>query len=49
MKRANSIGEFELRYIDMPWKQLASTTDDTQTINVMKHMHEYKGLPALEM
>ena len=46
MKRTNSIEEFELRYIDMPWKQQASTTDNNQSIYVMKHMYEYKELPC---
>jgi len=45
-KRANSIEEFQLRYIDMPWKQEALKTDDNQTIYVIKHMQEYKALPC---
>jgi len=44
-KRANSIEEFQLRHIDLPWKQEASKTDDNETIYVTKHMQEYKGLP----
>jgi len=30
---------------DMPWKQEASKTYDNQTIYVIKHKQEYKGLP----
>jgi len=45
-RRAKSIEGFELKYIDVPWKQDASKTDDNEAIYVVKHTQEYKELPC---
>ena len=47
-RRGKSIEDFELKYIDVPWRQEPSKTDDNETIYVIKHMQEYKGVPSSE-
>jgi len=44
-RRAKSIEDFELKYIDVPWRRQASKIDDNKTIYVIKYMDTYKGVP----
>ena len=45
-EKSKLIEDFELKYIDVFWKQDTSKIDDNETIHVIKHMQKYRGVPC---
>jgi len=40
-----SLEDFELKYIDVSWRQEASKIHDNETIYVIRYLQEYKAVP----